>query len=531
MATTIAISSGQFTINGVQTFLLGETYFDAINARQSDLAGFAQKGVNFLRLMLDWPDPTHAAGSLFNSDGTLKTTEKATLLSFIQAASSNGIVIELVILNGSSDAYLTTSGARTAAVQNACAYFGGEPNVMFDICNEIASQCAFATTFASHGALLTTAQANTSAICYVSGDSGTTEGDGPILNWTTGAVDTSYITSWMANANDVLAVHPKGDVGWWYKKYTRTTNLRAWLDANGHSGVPILYNEDNRWGTGYGDAGAGDVPADCYISTALDAKRAGAAGWVHHSNASYDMSSAITWTSRYTESPTQEADVFNRMGESIAAGGILTAYTTVDSFTRANEGPPPSNQWSVLAGTGLKVVSNVAVGNATGQQASAWGAHYHPNQRAQFTIAGSNPANDGYSQVVLLRLRNPTDVDGIHYRVTFNNHLSLGQYEIYRCNGGGSYTQLGATGALASALVVGSICGASIVGSTITVYFNNSAITTRTDSTYSTGGYTAIRTGDGTNGYNFDVYQAGAVFSSDANLLGGKFHMKLKGKF
>lgn len=530
MATTIAINgSGRFTINGVQTFLLGLTYFDGMHARQSDLTQFAQRGFNFLRIMLDWPDPTHAAGSFFNSDGTLKTTEKATLLSFIQAASNLGIVVELVILNGSSDAYLTTSGARTAAVQNACTYFGGESNVMFDVCNEIASQCAFATTFASWDALLDSAQASTSAIVYVSGDSGTTEGDGPALHDTTDVVDTSYLTSWVGVSTDVIAPHFKGNTQWWWSKYRRVVNLRAWLDSNGHSAKPILINEDNRWGTGYGDAGAGDIPADCYISTALDAKRAGAAGWVFHSNASYDLSSASAFRDLFHESTVVEPDVYDRIGAAIAADGILTPIGTVDSFTRANTGPPPSNQWVVSAGTGFKVVSNVCVGNATGEQASTWGARYYKDQGASFTIATTNPPNDAYSQALGFRMVKPYDFTSDMYQISVGNTAGAGYIDIYKLVGG-AYTLLGSRITLGAALVIGDVCKATVVGSTITVYINGVSKGTRTDSTITEGGYVCLRTGDGTNGINFDNLVAGVVVNAHSYPLSGKLNSLLGGK-
>ena len=510
--TTLAINAtGQFTLNGVPTFLLDLTYFDAINARQSDLADFQVRGFNALRLMLDWPNPTHAAGSLFNANGTLKTTEKATLLAFIQAADALGIVCELIILNGTTDAYITTGAERTSAIQNACGYFGNEPNVMFDVCNEIASQCAFATTFASHGALLNTAQAATAAICFVSGDRGTTEADGPAQNETTDVVDTSYMTSWMNNANDVYAPHYAGNAQWWWSKYRRVANTRDWLDANGHASKPIYINEDNRWGTGYGDAGAGDIAADSYISTILSAKRGGAAGCVFHSNASYNLAIASAFVNLFTNSPAVESDIYNRVGAAVAADGIVLAYTLLDDFNRADTGPPPGPQWVVASGTGLKVVSNVAARDAALQQACAWGAYYYKDQSASFTVA-STPETSGSAQVICLRMVKPYDYGSDHYDVEFaNNATPVGVVQIFLVNASGTFTQLGATITLGAPFATNDVLRATMIGNTITAYVNGTLVGTRTDGTLPLGGYTGIRVGQFSSA-TFDDYKAGAIY-------------------
>lgn len=509
--TTIGTSGGKFTINGAPTFLLMCTYFDAIHARESDLAEFRARGINYLRLMLAWPSPSYAAGAIFNSDGTLKTTEKATLLAFIRAADALGIVCELVILHDGVDAFLTTGTDRTNAIVNACTYFGGEPNVTFDVCNEIdLASGTWATTFASWDALLDTAQANTSALCYVSVAPSAVEADGPFIHDTTDVIDASFMTSWMNTSTDACTPHFKGNAQWWWSKGRRVANLRAWLDANGHSAKPIHINEDNRWGTGYGDAGAGDISADKYLTTMLEAQAQGAASWTFHSNASYDMNSAATFEALFDEET--EREIYNRMGRTLAAGGIITPMQLRDAFDRANEGPPPSSDWVVCAGTGLKVSSNVAIGDATGEQASSWGGYFYHDQEASFVIATTNPPDGAFSQSINLRLAKIHDFTSDHYEVSFSNSGGLGRAAVYLVQGG--YTQLGATIVFGSALVIGSRCRARVVGPTISVYLDDVLQDTRTDLTIRRGGAICLRTGDGDNGINFDTFYAGALFEA-----------------
>lgn len=516
MATRIGISNAKFTYNDVPTFMLMHTYFDAINARQTDLPIFKARGINALRLMLAWPLPSYAAGAIFNSDGTLKTTEKATLLAFIRAADALGIVIELVVLHDSIDAFLTTGTDRTNAIINAVTYFGNEPNVMFDICNEIdLAAGTWATTFASWDALLDTAHANTSAICYVSVAPSTVEADGPFLHNTTDAVDSSFMTSWMNTSTDVCVPHLKGNAQWWWSKARRVENMRAWLDANGHSSKPLFMNEDNRWGEGYGDTGAGDLPADRYLSTMLDSVRYGAAGWTFHSNASYDLSIAGAYPTLFTEDT--EREIFDRLGRTLNERGILTPLILRDNFNRANEGPPPSAAWVVCAGTGLKVSSNVCVGNADTEQGATWGAHFYKNQGASIAIATTNPPNDTFSQVLGLRMKKPYDFTSDMYQVRWGNTGGAGYLDIYKLIST-SYTQLGVRITLGAALVIGDVIKITIVDSIIEVFVNDVSKGTRTDEAITGGGYVCLRTGDGDNLINFDTFSAGAIYSPKLTL-------------
>lgn len=367
----LGISGGKFTLNGAQTFLLVESYFDGIHARVADLDAFVERGFHGLRVFLDWVDfatetPTRSGvWSFFNSDGTLKAA-KSDLLAFIQACDARGLIVELVVLNGSSDGWMTTGTARTAAVTNALTYFGDEPNVLFDLINE-AEQCAYITSFSDITAFVTTARtAKSTAILTVSVAPATLGGDGPLLNSTTDVLDTSYATSYMGTGVDVLAFHPDGNsVDWWNRKDTRIANIRTWLDANGYQNVPIYINEDNRWGTGYSGGGEGDIEADYYLITALETKQYGGAGWCHHSDASFDLTGSAHFRTLYANA--DEQDAYDRLGAWLMANG--QSRITFDAHTESAVGSAVSTRtFNHTIGAGLKngclVVGTGARGNS-----------------------------------------------------------------------------------------------------------------------------------------------------------------------
>src|SRR5215203_2389814 len=88
----------------------------------------------------------------------------------------------------------------------------------------------------------------------------------------------------------------------------------------------------------------------------------------------------------------------NRMGLS-RTGGPVGSYspaatgafaTILDTFNRANEGPPPSASWGgvVVSGQGgIKVVSNQVVADAGGDGTGYWGTSFNANQEAFIKMA------------------------------------------------------------------------------------------------------------------------------------------------
>ena len=116
-------------------FLLGVSYFDAIEWKVSDLDGLASRNFNLIRIFLDFPPETWdstvvpRSRTFFNNDGSMKKTE--TLLNLVRAAAARGIVVDVTILNARSN-----PATAETAVRNAVRLLKNEPNVFYDLVNE-----------------------------------------------------------------------------------------------------------------------------------------------------------------------------------------------------------------------------------------------------------------------------------------------------------------------------------------------------------------------------------------------------------
>lgn len=521
MATRIGISNAKFTINEAPTFLLGLSYFDGVHARQSDLPIFQARGFKYLRVFLDWVDfdtesvTRSGVWSHFNADGTLKAA-KSTLLSFIQAASDYGLAIELVILNGTSDGWMTTGTARTDAVTNAVTYFGNEPNVFFDVINE-AEQCAYITAMSDITAFITTARAaHASVILAASVSAAALAGDGPLLDNSTDAIDTSYATAYMGTATQLCSFHQRGSTSWWWKKGVRVKNQRVWLDANGYGSTPIHINEDNRWNSGYGDPGAGDISADKYLTTMLDSRANGAASCIHHNNACFDLSSGAAFQDLFSNDT--ERDVFFRLGRAFEEYGVLTPFNLVDGFNRTNEGPPLSLDWVTVSGNGQKVISNQAGNNAgstTANDLDVWGAYLYKNQRIRAQLAVV--PRSGQVEYAILTIR----VGSLHagynqlIEVEIDNTTSW-RTRLYVVSGG--YTQLEST--YTGTITANDYIELRAVDGTITVLVNDVAVITAVGAQFIAPGYAGVASfhGSGTSAVRWNDVQVGAIYSPKLSL-------------
>jgi hypothetical protein len=157
------------------------------------------------------------------------------------------------------------------------------------------------------------------------------------------------------------------------------------------------------------------------------------------------------------------------------------ATSILDDFNRANEGPPPSSNWTDIS-NGLKVVSNVCVGNvASAYNVSRWNTSFGPDTEVYAKL-------NNISAYIQLFLRMASDFStGYSLFVETTTIIRVRRYT------GGSPTQIGSV-TLATALVVGDLVGLEIIGSNIKVYTKQSGVwaqrgDTVVDSTYSGAGY------------------------------------------
>lgn len=155
----------------------------------------------------------------------------------------------------------------------------------------------------------------------------------------------------------------------------------------------------------------------------------------------------------------------------------------LDDFDRANEGPPPSSNWTSAiegSGGGHSVLSNQMKANST--PSSNWwnAAQFGPDCEVHLEIVTFS--NGSY---VWIRIQSPGSaaVDG--YLV----FIATTTITTYRCDNGG-FTQLGASDSVTYSN--GDSVGLEAIGTDISVYRKTggswgAAVQSRSDATYSTG--------------------------------------------
>lgn len=148
----------------------------------------------------------------------------------------------------------------------------------------------------------------------------------------------------------------------------------------------------------------------------------------------------------------------------------------VDNFNRANANPL-NGDWEQITGYNAMQILDNTVQLVT---QNAWAGYNRPAAEAW--------PNDQYSQVTISLVVNAWR--GLQVRATDNTfyavHWDQNSYYIYRVNSG-TETQLGLSGSWAVQQVVGDIIKFSITGTTMTLWKNGAAITTRTDNTIASG--------------------------------------------
>lgn len=288
------LPNGMFAINGVETYLLGVTYFDGTNWHASDIDYLTDHGFNLIRIIMDDINAGSFANSCFNSDGTLRPAKEQALRNLIIYCAGRGMIVDVTIMyadvDGSNSAsWLTTSTARQAAITNACNAFKEYGNVFFDLVNEH----NLGTAFRTHGTMTTLmgvarTAAPSSIIFYSSTDTASaTVGDGGAHIWTSqfgNTVDATNVNAEVNSSNiDVIAPHNERNPGWETRGPGRVTTLRTHLNSIGQQNIPIYYQEDAREGSG----GLGD--AQLYIDYEEACRLNGLAAWIFHTAASFGL--------------------------------------------------------------------------------------------------------------------------------------------------------------------------------------------------------------------------------------------------
>lgn len=284
---TLGISGDRFTLGGQPRFLLGVSYFDAVGWQASDLDAFQARRFNLIRIFLDWSiidfkiqrlTPVAPRGYV-NPDGSLTNT--ASLLNLVRACAARGIVVDVTILNALYNAARPLSktldmSSRERAVRNAVRLLKNEPNVLFDVCNEHDVAWGGKTTTLTHDDLAVLIRAalaeRPAAIVTVS------SGERHLLN-------EQNLREELAAGVMVVTPHFLRSPDWSELTGERVRAVRAAIRAAG-KGLPIYLQEEQRRGWN-----ANNPTAAQMLHAAREAVAAGAAGWVFHTYAGFDLRS------------------------------------------------------------------------------------------------------------------------------------------------------------------------------------------------------------------------------------------------
>jgi hypothetical protein len=195
-------------------------------------------------------------------------------------------------------------------------------------------------------------------------------------------------------------------------------------------------------------------------------------------------------------------------------GGGFPTNGLLDNFNRADESPLGNGNWTELlssAHDSARIVSNAVVRVGTVQKAGMyWSAsQFTANQEVYFTISTKT---DQWMDL-LLRLTNPAGSPFNGYAISIEVSAGTDVIAVNRKDDDAN-TLLGST--FSQEITNGDGVGASIVGSTITVYYRSgagawTALGTRTDSTYSGAGHIGFAGNQNGTSWTMDDFGGGSL--------------------
>jgi len=283
--TALSVSPQGLVVDGQRTFLTGVSLFDALGPvppRDADLDALAGWGVNTVRVWAHWHAP------IYQSDGTLTGDGRARLLALASRLQARKLNLELVILRpgqlpGQPFAVFASEAARAKAVEAVTEALRPFPNVLFDLCNEhdhpdgpISHQAARALRDRVKAIDPQRLVTISSTEYHVISAAGQIDEKGSLnLRAEAGSGSDSV-------AVDLVSLHFPRTETWASATAARIAAVRAALDRLG-AHVPIYLNEERR-----ADRGLRIAP-DAYVAARNAATTAGAAGWVFHTAAGFEM--------------------------------------------------------------------------------------------------------------------------------------------------------------------------------------------------------------------------------------------------
>lgn len=281
----LTVSQQAFVVDGRTVFLRGVSLFDALGTvppRDRDLDALKGWGVGAVRVWAHWHEP------IYQADGTLTVSGRKRLLTLARRLQARRLIFELVLLRpgqlpGQPFAVFKSEAARLKAVEAMAEALRPFGNVLFDLYNEhdhpdgpishAAARALRDKVKAIDGARVVTISSTESHLVSAKGE--IDENGARNLREEIGSGADSVNV-------DLLAPHfPRTD-DWASATGARIRAVRAALDRIG-SHVPIYLNEARR------ADGAARIQADAHQRAFADAKSAGAAGWVFHTAAGFEL--------------------------------------------------------------------------------------------------------------------------------------------------------------------------------------------------------------------------------------------------
>jgi hypothetical protein len=318
---SVGISGDRFTVNGTPTFLLGVSYFDASNWTLADLDGLAARRFNLIRIWLDWG----LAGdgrSFFDGSGAL--VQGAKLLSLVRAANARGLVVDVTIL----DPGLTFSDT-SRALGEASNLLRDEQNVFFDVMNEH-DHPGGPRTHAEIATFISIVRTNAPSRPV------TVSGGGDHL------MDADNINEEIAAGVMFLTPHFGRTSDWYDRTDERVAFVKGVIGARN---LPVYLQEEAR----RGHSGLNPTKEQ-FIQAAREARDAGAAGWIFHTDAGFEMGAA----SFFNALDPVEIDTVNSLADAIFGPGAPPGGGGGGS------GPLRGEYFDNLDFTGTRVVRNDA---------------------------------------------------------------------------------------------------------------------------------------------------------------------------
>ena len=272
----LGVSGHRFTVDGVETFLLGVSYFDAIAASEdfvrADFDQLAALRINHVRVFAAWNGLT-LASSVLRPDGSVDAGALGRLVRIVDLARERGIIVDVTFARGIPGASDGTFEAYRDAIVLVTGALLDRRNLFFDLGNEhdIADSRHIAQTEVDQLVLAIHA---VDATRLLTASIGGNDAAGAAAIYVP-LIDDAHI--------DFVTPHFARTDDWAAATQGRVEGLRTALVAGGYD-VPIHLQEENR------RSYAGRDPTkDELLAAAAGARAGDAAAWNLHTGAGFEL--------------------------------------------------------------------------------------------------------------------------------------------------------------------------------------------------------------------------------------------------